>query len=100
MLEQYTCTRCHTHPSEEKEVFNGCAICGNKMFRLEEKIDHKQALEIVNAKIEAKVAFDGVSSIEIADTGVYHVNIDKLFKDSKDKPVTIAEREGIYHIKL
>ncbi len=100
MLEQYTCTRCHTHPFEEKEIFNGCAICGNKMFRLEEKKDLKAELEKVGAKIEAKVTFNGISSIEIADAGVYHVNLDKLFKDSKDIPITVAEGEGVYHIKL
>lgn len=100
MLEQYVCTRCHTHPSEEREVFFGCAICGNKMFKLEEQMNHRKALEEVNHRIEAKVAFDGISSIEIAETGVFHVNVDKLFKDSKGKPITIAEKEGVYHIKL
>ena len=98
MLEQYTCTRCHTHPFEEKEIFNGCAICGNKMFRLEEKRDHKAELEMVSAKIEAKVTFNGISAIEIADAGIYNVNIEKLFKDSKNGPITVAEGEGIYLI--
>ena len=100
MLEQYTCTRCHTHPFEEKEIFHGCAICGNKMFKLEQKMDFKAELEKVNAKIEAKLTLNGISAIEIADTGDYQVNIDKLFEDSKNGPITVAEGEGVYHIKL
>ncbi len=101
MLEDYRCTRCHTHPYEEQEIFNGCAICGNRMFRLEESIEQK--LEKVRNFVPPDHTFDNIASIEVSGTGVYHVNIDNLFKTtnkSKKDPLLVSEEEGVYHIKL
>ena len=101
MLEQYTCTRCHTHPFKEKEIFFGCAICGNKLFKLEDSLEKK--LEQTRNFDRPDHTFDGISSIEVSGAGMYHVNIDNLLKTTsktKKGPLLVSEEEGVYHIKL
>lgn len=71
------------------------------MFRLEETLEQK--LEKVRNFIPPDHTFDNVASIEVSGTGVYHVNIDNLFKianKSKKNPLLVSEEEGVYHIKL
>ena len=79
MLVDYTCTRCFTHPFEEKELFYGCSICGNARFRVEPTLEQKieYFLNIVRRKI-----FENITAISVSETGLYHVDVDKLFKES------------------
>jgi predicted nucleic acid-binding Zn-ribbon protein len=99
MLENYTCTKCFTHPVEEKEIFNGCAICGNKLFRLEDQTEKKFLVSKTDSKSYQKL-HDEFTSIQVEDSGVYHLNIEKLFKESKKQPLLVSEKEGVYFIKF
>ena len=78
MLEDYICTRCFTHPFEEKELFYGCNICGNVRFRVEPTLDQKieYFLNLIRRKI-----FENITAIYVSETGLYHVDVNKLFKD-------------------
>lgn len=102
MLENYSCTKCGAHPGDEKEVFYGCGACGNKLFRLKEEFRPIQAVSSPTCDNQSK-SRDDISSIEVEGTGVYHLNVDKLFQNntkSKISPLLVSDEEGIYHIKL
>ena len=91
MLERYTCTKCGAHPNGEKEVFFGCGSCGNRFFKIQD-VDPSPKTKSLNQ-----------SSIEVDGTGMYRVNVDKLFKDTnknKKSPFMVSGEEGVYHIKL
>lgn len=106
MLEKYTCTKCGSHPSVEKEIFFGCGSCGNKLFKICEESDQSVSWLQVSKNDSNSVPQtprDSFTSIEVAGAGVYHVNIDNLFKNSskgKKDPLLMSDQEGVYHIKL
>ena len=102
MLENYSCTKCGAHPKDEKEVFYGCGACGNKLFRLKEEYRPIQSVtkSIADGQSEPR---DDFTSIEVEGSGVFHLNVDKLFKSgtkSKLNPLLVSDEEGVYHIKL
>ena len=102
MLDNYSCTKCGTHPSDEKEVFYGCGSCGNKLFKLKEEY---RPIESVSTpvNVDQSKTCDEFTSIEVEGAGVYRLNVDKLFQTSsksKLNPLLVSNEEGVYHIKL
>ena len=81
MLVDYTCTRCFTHPFDEKELFFGCNICGNTNFKVEPTLEQKIAY--FRSKVNTDRIFENIESVKILESGSYHVDVDKLFKDSR-----------------
>ena len=103
MLDNYFCTRCNSNPLSDKEVFFGCAQCGNKFFRIQDE-QTNQCNSVSSSQESSPPASPedlNLISISITDAGVYNLNIDKIFKDKKgSSPLTITDKEGVYHIKL
>lgn len=106
MLEKYTCTKCGSHPTLEKEIFFGCGSCGNKLFKIIEEPDLSSSMVQISKDTSDQLPHtprDSFTTIEVAGAGVYRVNIDNLFKNSKKgkkDPLLMSDQEGVYHIKL
>ena len=102
MLENYSCTKCGAHPKDEKEVFYGCGACGNKLFRLKEEYRPIQPVSQPTTNNHSEPR-DDLTTIEVEGSGVFHLNVDKIFKSStksKLNPLLVSDEEGVYHIKL
>lgn len=106
MLDQYTCTKCGAHPTAEKEVFFGCASCGNKLFKIHDPDAAPKSDRFLSKSCSSPTISqprDSFTSIEVAGAGVFRVNVEKLLESTTKNtkaPFMVSDQEGVYHIKL
>lgn len=106
MLDHYTCTKCGAHPTAEKEVFFGCASCGNKLFKIHDPESTSHPDRSLSHSIPSPAIShprDPFTSIEVDGAGVFRVNVEKLLESTtknKKAPLMVSDQEGVYHIKL
>ena len=106
MLDSYTCSKCGSHPNVEKEIFFGCASCGNKLFKIHDPESTSRSGQQLQSNISSPANSslrDSFTSIEVDGAGIFRVNVEKLLESTiknKKTPFMVSDQEGVYHIKL
>lgn len=90
ILKKYECTKCEQIPLSEQHILLGCP-CGNKFFRQREQTVTKFQKTEINKG-------DHLGNIKVQETGVFRIDLDSLFGQSK--LVAITDDKDIIHLNL